>query len=65
VGLVWQPRAAGGKEEMENKTTWQACQTKRRKKQKEFARRKNTTHLVEREDEHKKTQTNQFNQTNL
>jgi len=43
VGLVWQPIAYGGKEEMENKTTWQACQTKRRKKQKEFARRTEKT----------------------
>jgi len=30
--MVWQRRTAGRKGEIENKMTWQACQTERRKK---------------------------------
>jgi len=31
--MVWQRRTAGRKGEIKKQTTWQACQTERRKKQ--------------------------------
>jgi len=58
VKKIWRTKRRGSPAKLKDEKSRKNSRDERR-------RRKNTTRLVEREDEHKKAQTNQFNQLNL